>query len=200
MKLGVFAPAFENMAFEDMLDYVVSVGVQMVEIPVGGYVGDAHCKPKELLGDQAAIAKFAAAINSRGLSISALSAHTNPLHPDPAIGEPNKEAIRNGILMAEQLGVDTFIMFSGCPGGGPNGKTPNWVTCSWPTEVNNTVLYCKVAVGSGHDPILGRDQQVCRRSWGQTGNRNAPRILCFCRRTPTCTAGRSWQEEHRREF
>lgn len=141
MKLGVFTPAFSNMAFEDMLDYIVSVGVQMVEIPVGAYVGDAHCKPSELLDDQQAIDAFKNKIKGRGLEISALSAHANPLHPNPEIGKPHQEAIRNGILLAEKLGVDTFITFSGCPGGGPDDKTPNWITCPWPPDFNNSVQW-----------------------------------------------------------
>jgi sugar phosphate isomerase/epimerase len=141
MKLGVFTAAFADMNFETMLDYVASVGVQRVEIPVGAYVGDAHCKPAQLLADESALADFKAKIEARGLGISALSAHANPLHPDPAIGEPHKEAIRNGILLAEKLGVDTFITFSGCPGGGPDDKTPNWVTCPWPPDFSQTVQW-----------------------------------------------------------
>ncbi|MEM6528610.1 MAG: sugar phosphate isomerase/epimerase [Chloroflexota bacterium] len=141
MKLGVFTPAFSSMAFEDMLDYIVSVGVEMVEIPVGGYVGDAHCKPADLLADDDATAKFKAAIDSRGLGISALSAHANPLHPDLAISEPHREAIKNAILFAEKIGVDTVVTFSGCPGGGPEDKTPNWITCPWPPDFGNAVQW-----------------------------------------------------------
>ncbi|MEL6150737.1 MAG: sugar phosphate isomerase/epimerase [Chloroflexota bacterium] len=141
MKLGVFTPAFSSMEFEEMLDYIVSVGVEMVEIPVGGYVGDAHCKPAELLSDDNATAKFKDAIESRGLDISALSAHANPLHPDPAISEPHREAINNAILFAGKIGVDTVVTFSGCPGGGPEDKTPNWITCPWPPDFGNAVKW-----------------------------------------------------------
>ena len=80
-------------------------------------------------------------IAARGLTISALSAHANPLHPNPSIGEPHREAVKNGILMAEKLGVDTFITFSGCPGGAPGDMTPNWVTCPWPPDFSETVKY-----------------------------------------------------------
>lgn len=141
MKLGVFNPAFGKMSFDKFLDYVVGNGVNAVEIACGGYVGDAHCKPKELLGNDKAIADFKAKIESRGLTISALSAHANPLHPNPEIGEPHKEAVTNAILLAEQLGVDTVVTFSGCPGGGPDDKTPNWVTCPWPPDFSDTVQW-----------------------------------------------------------
>ncbi|MDZ4765142.1 MAG: sugar phosphate isomerase/epimerase [Chloroflexota bacterium] len=141
MKLGVFIAAFAQMEFEPLLDYVASVGVTAIEIPVGGYVGDAHLKPAQMLHDDPACADLKAKIAARGLSISALSAHANPLHPNPVIGEPHREAVKNGILMAEKLGVETFITFSGCPGGAPGDMTPNWVTCPWPPDFSDTVKY-----------------------------------------------------------
>jgi sugar phosphate isomerase/epimerase len=141
MKLGVFAVMFSSMKFEKALDYIASVGVEAVEIGCGGYVGDAHCKPAQLLKDAKATANLRKAVDSRGLTISALSAHANPLHPDPKIGAAHQEAVRNGIKMAAKLGVDTFVAFSGCPGGGPGDLTPNWVTCPWPPDFSATVKW-----------------------------------------------------------
>ncbi|HXW00006.1 MAG TPA: sugar phosphate isomerase/epimerase [Anaerolineae bacterium] len=141
MKLGVFAVMFVGMKFEAALDYIKSVGVEAVEIGCGGYVGDAHCKPTELLNDVEATAALKKAVTSRGLTISALSAHANPLHPNPAIGEQHHAYVTNGILMAEKLGVDTFVTFSGCPGGGPEDRHPNWVTCPWPPDFSETVKW-----------------------------------------------------------
>ncbi len=139
MKVGVFAVMFSAVKFEDALNYIKSVGVEAVEIGCGGYIGDAHCKPAELLPDADASAKFKQAVVDRGLTISALSAHANPLHPDPEIGQAHRDYITNAILMAEKIGVDTVVTFSGCPGGGPDDKTPNWVTCPWPDDFSRTV-------------------------------------------------------------
>jgi sugar phosphate isomerase/epimerase len=141
MKLGVFAVMFGAMKFEAALDYIASMGVEAVEIGCGGYVGDAHCKPTELLNDDAAAAAFKKAVEERGLTISALSAHANPLHPNPDIGEAHKAYVTNAILMAEKIGVETIVTFSGCPGGGPGDKTPNWVTCPWPPDFSQTVKW-----------------------------------------------------------
>lgn len=94
MKVGVFAAMFQSMPFTEALDYIVAVGVDAVEIAAGGYVGDAHCKPAALLHDPAGAAALKAAVTSRGLTISALSAHANPLHPDPAVGEPHRDYIK----------------------------------------------------------------------------------------------------------
>ncbi len=141
MKVGVFAVAFSAMAFEDALDYIKSVGVEAVEIGCGGYIGDAHLKPTEVLDDPDAIAAVRKAVDDRGLEISALSAHANPLHPNPEIGEPHRQYVTNAILMAEALGVDTVVTFSGCPGGGPGDLHPNWVTCPWPPDFSQTVAW-----------------------------------------------------------
>jgi len=141
MKIGVFAVAFSAMAFEDALDYIKSVGVEAVEIGCGGYIGDAHLKPTEVLGDPDAIVAVRKAVDDRGLEISALSAHANPLHPNPEIGELHRKYVTNAILMAEALNVDTVVTFSGCPGGGPGDMHPNWVTCPWPPDFSQTVAW-----------------------------------------------------------
>jgi sugar phosphate isomerase/epimerase len=49
--------------------------------------------------------------------------------------------VANAILMAEKLEVDTIVTFSGCPGGGPEDKHPNWVTCPWPPDFSQTVKW-----------------------------------------------------------
>jgi sugar phosphate isomerase/epimerase len=134
VKLGVFDPILGNMALEPMLDKLQGWGLEAVEVACGGYVGDTHCKPAELLEDVGKLEAFRMAVESRGLVISALSCHGNPLHPDEAVAKGFHDAWRNTVLLAERLGVQTVVTFSGCPGGGPEDRTPNWITCYWPTD------------------------------------------------------------------
>jgi sugar phosphate isomerase/epimerase len=141
MKVGVFMALLADMAFESALDYVGSVGCQTVEIGCGWYSGDAHCKPAELLPDDAAIRAFEQAVESRGLEISALSCHCNPLHPDADLARAHDNSFQNTIRLAERLGIDTVITFSGCPGGGPEDRTPNWVVCPWPPDFSEAVKW-----------------------------------------------------------
>ena len=49
--------------------------------------------------------------------------------------------MRNTILLAEKLGIDTIITFSGCPGSDPDAKLPSWVTCPWPDDFLATLDY-----------------------------------------------------------
>ena len=49
MKLGVFAVLFSRKTFEEALDHIASLGLQAIEIGVGGYVGNAHCKQPDAM-------------------------------------------------------------------------------------------------------------------------------------------------------
>jgi sugar phosphate isomerase/epimerase len=139
MKVGVFAVLFSQRPFEEVLDYIKAAGCDAVEIGTGGYPGDAHCKPAELLGDKDAQARFKEALDSRGIEISALSCHGNPLHPDKTIAQAHDAVYRQTVQLASELGVPTVITFSGCPGDSDTAKAPNWVTCPWPPEYGETL-------------------------------------------------------------
>jgi sugar phosphate isomerase/epimerase len=134
MKIGVFAVLFGDKPFEETLDYLVSLGVGAVEIGTGAYPGDAHCSPAELLASDARQRAFAKAVESRGLEISALSCHGNPMHPDSRIAEAHHTAFEQTVRLARALDVERVITFSGCPGGGPQAMQPNWIVAPWPPE------------------------------------------------------------------
>lgn len=134
MKLGVFAVLFSQKPFEEALDYIAESGLEAIEIGCGAYPGNAHCNPAELLADSSKLTAFQQAITSRGLEISALSCHGNPLHPNADIARQHHESFRDTVLLAEQLGVKTVITFSGCPGESEGSKFPVWVTCPWPED------------------------------------------------------------------
>jgi sugar phosphate isomerase/epimerase len=123
VKLGVFTVVFGELSLPEALDRVVELGLDAVEIGTGGYPGDAHAVP-ELKPE----------VGARGLEISALSCHGNPLHPDEEFARHSHESFRRTLELANELGVDTVITFSGCPGDGPGASQPNWVTCAWPPE------------------------------------------------------------------
>ncbi len=134
MKVGVFAVLFAQRPFEEALDYIKEVGCGAVEIGCGGYPGDAHCNPAALMADEAARSRFKEAVSSRGLEISALSCHGNPLHPDQSIAQAHDAAFRDTVRLAKEIGVGTVITFSGCPGDSDTAQRPNWVTCPWPPD------------------------------------------------------------------
>lgn len=134
MRLGVFTVLFGDRPLEEALDRIVEAGLECVEIGTGNYPGDAHCRPVELLADDAALARFTRALGSRGLEISALSCHGNPLHPRAEVARASHETFSQTVELAGRLGVGRINLFSGCPGDSDTSSYPNWVTCAWPNE------------------------------------------------------------------
>lgn len=134
MKVGVFTVILQSMPFEQALDYLAGLGVQTVEIGAGGYCGTAHCQTEALLASDHAAKGFLNSIRSRGLEISCLSTHGNPLHPNREIAQEHHAAFERCLRLANQLEVEVVTTFSGCPGGAAGDQRPNWVTCPWPPD------------------------------------------------------------------
>ncbi len=143
MQVGVFSFVFQPLiSFEKALDWIAETGATMVEIGSGGYVaenGKPYCVPAELLASPAKLKKFRKAVESRGLTISALSCHGNTLHPNKQVAQLHDKDLRESILLARELGVKTVVTFSGCPGDSDDAKFPNWVTCPWPSDYSELI-------------------------------------------------------------
>ena len=134
MKIGVFTALFAQKKYEETLDYLCQCGVEAVEIGTGNYPGNPHCDTDALLASAAKRKEFLRALESRGMILSALSCHGNPLHPDRKYAASNHQVHRKTVQLAEKLGIEVVINFSGCPGDSERAKYPNWVTCAWPPD------------------------------------------------------------------
>jgi sugar phosphate isomerase/epimerase len=133
MKVGVFTPLLSQLPLPAVLDKLKTLNISTVELGTGNYPGDAHCK-LTMLDDSSALAEFKEILADHGTSISALSCHGNPLHPDSARASHDADTSRKTILLAEKLDIPVVIDFSGCPGDSQAAVNPNWVTCSWPPD------------------------------------------------------------------
>ena len=133
MRVGVFTPLLSQLPLDQVLKKLAGLHINTVELATGNYVGDAHCK-LSMVENSAALSDFKKLIADNGFSISALSCHGNPLHPDKEQAKQYREVSRKSILLAEKLGVSITVDFSGCPGDSPQATAPNWVTCPWPPE------------------------------------------------------------------
>ena len=141
MKLSVLANLYGSKPLDEALNIISSLGVHSVEIGAGGYPGKDHCNPAELLADEKKYDEFVATFKKYDVEICALACHGNPVHPNKEIAAQFDSDMRNAILLAEKLGVDTIIGFSGCPGSDPDAKLPSWVTCPWPDDFLATLEY-----------------------------------------------------------
>ena len=134
MKLSVLANLYHDNTLEETLQALTALGVHTVELGAGGYPGKAQCNPADLLADEKKLDEFVATLKKYDVTVCALAAHGNALHPDKKIAAEFDRDFRDAVLLAEKLGVDTVITFSGCPGDHEGAKYPNWVTCPWPED------------------------------------------------------------------
>ena len=133
MKVGVFTALLAKLSLDQVIAKLESLGISTVELGTGNYPGDPHCK-LDMVRNKTKRKEFQAKLADNGFSISALSCHGNPLHPNKTIAKASQDVSKQTILLAEKLGVPVVIDFSGCPGDSDNAKNPNWVTCPWPPD------------------------------------------------------------------
>jgi sugar phosphate isomerase/epimerase len=135
MKLGLFTPVFGKLDVKQMVAKVRTLEkIQAIELGTGGWPGHDHLDVDALLASQASAREYRQMIADAGLTISALSCHNNPLHPDRATSRIADDVFRKTVRLAEQLEVPVVVTFSGCPGDSDEAKHPSWVTCPWPPE------------------------------------------------------------------
>jgi sugar phosphate isomerase/epimerase len=63
------------------------------------------------------------------------------VHPQRSAARRFHDAWRKTVRLAEALGVERVITFSGCPGDSDDAKHPNWVTCPWPPDFSEVVKW-----------------------------------------------------------
>jgi sugar phosphate isomerase/epimerase len=134
MKLGVLTVLFQERPLEEVLDHVAEMGLEAVELGTGAWPGNAHCDPVTMLKDRSAMKALSKAVEDRGLIISALSCHGNPIHPDRATAAEYDRVYRDTVRLASEMSIPVVNLFSGCPGDSDDAKYPNWVTCAWPPD------------------------------------------------------------------
>ena len=83
MKVGVFTALLGQFPLEKVIEKLKKLNIDTVELGTGNYPGDPHCK-LSMLDNAAELNQFKKKLADNGFTISALSCHGNPLHPDAA--------------------------------------------------------------------------------------------------------------------
>ena len=134
MKIGLFTDSLRDLSFTAALDWVALQGIEAVEIGTGNFSDAPHCDLDKLKQDATARVEFKAAIENRGLTLSALNCSGNLLDPHPQRRKTSQDTFYKTVQAASQLGLDIIVTMSGCPGDPTGGTYPNWVACTWQPE------------------------------------------------------------------
>jgi len=131
MKIGLITDSVSHLPFESALDLAKRLGLSSVEVATGSWSDAPHADLDALVSSDQARAEFIDKISSRGLTLSALTANGNQLHP--TAGKEQDQVVHDTIEVASELEVPTVVLMSGLPGA-RGDSSPNWVTTSWPPE------------------------------------------------------------------
>ena len=112
MRVGVFTPLLSQFSFADVLKKLKTHGIGTVELGTGNYPGGAHCN-LSMLEESAALSDFKSTLADHGFSISALSCHGNPLHPNAEIArcQQARFAADHGVKIALEMHPG-FVVYS----------------------------------------------------------------------------------------
>ncbi len=135
MEIGLLTDSLSTLTRAEALDAAAELGVQTVEIGLGGEHGGwspaPHADLDELLADASARATLQRDVADRGLRLEAFNAAGNPLHP--VDGTRDDRVLRSALQLAEEFGVGTVVTMSGLPAA-PGDSFPAWITTVWPPE------------------------------------------------------------------
>src|SRR4030088_1670320 len=100
MRVGCFTPLLSQFPLEKVFEKLRSLNITTVELGTGNYPGDPHCK-LSMLEDAKALKEFKKKLDDNGFTISALSSHGNPLHPDADVAKAYAETSKRTVRLAE---------------------------------------------------------------------------------------------------
>ena len=101
-----------HLPFEAALDLAKHLGLSSVEVATGNWSEAPHVNLDALVSSAEARDEFIGKVFSRGLTLSALTANGNQLHP--TLGREQDQVVRETIEVASEIGVSTVVLRSGC--------------------------------------------------------------------------------------
>jgi len=139
MKIGMITDSLGDMGVDELVKTAAELGIERLEFAGGNWSRAPHLKLDRMLESEPARREFLARLGDHGIALSALNCSGNPVHPGEH-GRRHREVTEKTIKLASLLGVERVVMMSGCPGG-PGDANANWVTTSWPAEMQTILHY-----------------------------------------------------------
>jgi sugar phosphate isomerase/epimerase len=139
MKIGMITDSLGDLGIDELVSTAAELGIERLEFAGGNWSRAPHLKLDRMLESESARREFLARLKDHGIALSALNCSGNPVHPGEH-GRRHREVTEKTVKLASLLGVERVVMMSGCPGG-PGDANANWVTTSWPAEMQTILAY-----------------------------------------------------------
>ena len=151
MRVGVMTVLYHGLELTEALDRIAALGVRSVELATATTSATPTPTRPGCSRIDARLEALRQALDEREMTISALSEHGNPLHPDAAIAAAHHETWRKTLGLRRPSRSTGRRTFSGCPGDGqrraPNGSRARGRRSTGPPGV---------AVERAGHPVLAR--------------------------------------------
>ncbi len=132
MKLGLVSDSLSQLSTIEVIKTAAELGLDCIEFATGNWSSAPHLDLDHLLNDGGARASLRRLLDDHGLTISALNANGNQLHPGPS-GMAHAACVEKTVRLAAMMDIDHVVMMSGLPAA-PGDSYPNWIICAWPPE------------------------------------------------------------------
>lgn len=140
MKLGLVTDCLAHLSLTDLLATYSQKGIEAIELGCGNWSCAPHIDLDSLLESNLERQKLRDLLDRYQIKIAAFNCSGNPLAPGD-LGRRNMEVTKKAFQLSELFGIETVVMMSGLPGGGPHDYYPNWVLTSWPPETKEILDY-----------------------------------------------------------
>lgn len=118
MKIGVVSAILPDLSFEEVIDYVASVGFECIEIccwpkgkAVRRYAGVTHIDVNDI--DKEKMEYYLEYASNKGVTISSLAYYPNPLDPDLEARQVAIDHIYKLIDVSAEMGINMVTTFIG---------------------------------------------------------------------------------------
>lgn len=113
MRIGLFTDSLRGRPLDRALGDAAELGVTDVELGTGNWSPAPHVDLPRLLSDADARAELLGLVERQGLTLTALNASGNILHP--VSGVEHRRVLDDTIRLAGLLRVPTVVAMSGLP-------------------------------------------------------------------------------------
>lgn len=136
MRVGISTRLLRNLALPAAFEWIDRGRWDSVTLDY-----ESHVEGKFEESNEAVANEILETVENKDVSLEALAAFGNPLHPDETRANRADERLRNAIELAAELDVETVSCFSGLPGASASAEHPNWITVLWPCEMEDAHDY-----------------------------------------------------------